>query len=124
MSSIYYSARRKIPLSDSEVAYLKTVEEKFNNTEEIRELTASGNGELLSLSPQTVGDEIILEGVLELPDDLFPDDIDDFIYVVETWFSAFSELRNNLPEAKWSVSIDGSQLCWDNVNKKYERPQS
>jgi len=122
MSSIYYSIVRDAPLSTNEEAVIKAVENKYNNFDEIKELVLSSGGELLEFQASDQPGTLLV-GEVQLPDDLFPDDIDDFIYVAETWFGAFSELRKSLPDASWKLTLDDAPLIWNEHAKKYEHPR-
>ena len=123
MSALYYNAKRKTPLTKEELLVIDHILKKYLSNKEAISVAEKGGGELFSFStnpePPTV-----LNGSTKLPVDLFPDDIDDFIYVAEHWIDLISELKNTITNAEWSASLDDQPLSWNESKKKFDYPKT
>lgn len=110
-----------MPLNEEEKGTVEKILAKHLANQEIVSLVENGRGELFSFydNPEH---PIILNGSTKLPVDLFPDEIDDFIYVAEHWFDLLSELKNAISNAEWHVTLDDKPLFWNEEDRKYEHP--
>lgn len=123
MSSLYYTVKRDSPLSDEEKIAIKKIVDSHLSNEEVISLNQSGGGELFSYNLTSSSLNVILEGATNLPVYLFPDDLDDFIYVTEHWFDLLSELRKTIHDAEWDITLDGQPLFWNEIDFQYEHPR-
>ncbi len=123
MGTLYYKVERKDFLSAQERLVVAEIVEKHTTNGELTSLVLDGSGEIFSFEEANSAPGIILEGSTQLPMGLFPDDIDDFILVVENWFDLLSEVRNRITADKWSVVMGDKRLHWNEGNNKYEKPK-
>src|SRR5215831_1722933 len=118
--SIYYAARRKVVLSETERRAVEGVVSRYSVRDRIEEYhrTGSGwNGEDFCLyDPPFDSPDIILEGATRLPDH----DEDVFWVAVRHWCEALSEIRRLLPAAEWHVHVDDLDIFWDAERQAFD----
>lgn len=109
--SLYYTARRARPLNEREHTDIGTSVEDYQTDEFGEPFCLYGNPSSMD-GPGDV--PTVLAGATKLPSDnsLGFDCLDH-------WADLLSELRAVLPDATWRVSVDDSELEWDEANQRY-----
>lgn len=122
MSAIYYRITREFPLSVEEQQKLNEILLNYNSNEEVVRLVREGMGSLFYLHPSDAPGNLSA-GFVDLPQALFPDRIDDFVYVLEHWMELLSDWRKCLSGANWHVSVEGLVMVWDEEQEIFRRPR-
>src|ERR1044071_458666 len=103
--SIYYEARRKQPLSESERAAVDAIIQRFSVNDQIERYIRSGQGlnwESFCLYDAPTEPDIILEEATKLPDKT-----EDAVWTgIQHWCATLSEIRRAVPHAEWRVAVD------------------
>lgn len=101
--SLFYGARRAVPLSHAEQFTVDHVLDEFNSTAPIIEC------EPLGFYTRVVPGEV-LAGATKLPlGDLEPEALQELI---QHWLACLSALRRAVPDADWDVRLDDLGLPW------------
>lgn len=99
--SIYYTARRVLPLSPDEQAILGRHVREFNDA-------SPTDGEELALWPLD-DPSVVLNGSTRLTSEGAAEAARALIH----WCAAITELRRAIPDADWRVQVDDADLTWD-----------
>ncbi|MCX2954750.1 hypothetical protein [Lentzea sp. NEAU-D7] len=100
--SLYYTARRTTPLTDAELAAVGQVVDTCNTNAPFSQ-EAEGLYLYDRLEPGTV-----LDGSTKLPG------VDDrAIPSLVHWLAAVTSLRNAVPDADWTFTLDDYEIDWD-----------
>ncbi|BCE02777.1 hypothetical protein [Marinicellulosiphila megalodicopiae] len=108
-------------LSALESEKIDSLIEKLRKNEVFLDLLKNGGGDFLEIE-QNAKIGCILFSNIELPTQYFPDEIDDFIYIVETWFDLISSIRLAVIGAEWSVKVGDKEMYWNEEHGKYDVP--
>jgi len=119
--SIYYTARRKQPLSTAERLMIDSAVSKAGVEPQIEEYCATGHG--LNWESFCVYDkrdstewDVIFEGATKLPDNS-----EDAAWVgLQHWCQLLTEIRRNLSEASWEVQVEDHPIVWDEDQRAYD----
>lgn len=118
--SIYYSARRINPLSESEEKRIAAVVGGYSVADRIEEYHRTGSGwtgEDFSLyDPPFDEPDIVLDGSTKLPND----SEESFGTSIQHWCRALSELRRVIPDADWCVSVEDHLIEWDEQSQSFD----
>lgn len=117
--SIYYEATRDIPLSFSEQSLLSDIVKSYSVDSDIEQYLSTGSGlnwESFSFYEKPEGKSVILQGSTKLPNNT-----EDATWVgVEHWCKLLSQLRRQLPNARWTVRVEDHEMYWDSVSNEYD----
>ncbi|GAB7533228.1 hypothetical protein PS3A_56440 [Pseudomonas sp. 3A(2025)] len=115
--SIYYSAKRKTPLSPAEIAEATEIIGRFSVDQSILDYLASGEGlnwESLDVQVNRMAD--VFSGSTKLPDNT-----EDATWVgVQHWCQCLSHLRSALPDCEWRVAVEDHEIHWDAALSVYD----
>lgn len=116
MSALYFTLGPAAPLSQSDRAWLSQRISEYN-AHALAELSEEGGGERFSV--YSVGDGLELNASVGLPMEYYPDEIDDFMAVVEHWLDLLAEIRLRFPEGRHEVHIEGDAVKWNPARRQY-----
>lgn len=115
--SIYYSARRKKPLSHAEISQATTIVERFSVEQRIHDFMTCGEGlnwesfeVWFNTEPGGIfGKATVISGSTKLPDNA-----EDASWIgVLHWCQCLSQLRIALPDCDWHVAVEDHDIAWD-----------
>ena len=119
--SIYYTATRSTPLTDTESSAIASVVAEYSVDDQIEAREKSGDGPnwesfcVYDRADPTEPDAIF-EGATKLPDNS-----EDAMWVgLQHWCKAISAIRRILPDAKWDVRVDDHEMQWDESAQEYD----
>lgn len=122
--SIYYSARRKKPLSPSEIKEIELICARYSVDSQIEKFLSTGVGlnwesfqfELNGQRPGMFKSAIVFSGSTKLPDNS-----GEATWIgVQHWCGCLSELRRLLNSCDWSASVEDHDLHWDSLTLAYD----
>lgn len=120
--TLYFRATRKNPFSEFEKRRLEELVNKYKRKKDILQLVETGGGEPFSFRIDRRDSETALTGAVKLPLQLGEENLDDFIYVAESWIDLLSEMRNFLSDADWNVSLNDEAIVYNEEEKKFDIP--
>ena len=115
--NLYFSVQFGVPLSESEQSRLSQIIDEANRHPLAGQSLAYG-GELFGFFADDLS-TTQLDGSVGLPVELYAEDIDDFLVVVEHWLDLLAKLRANYSTGSWAVEIDGKELKFDAMKSSY-----
>ena len=120
-ASIYYTAKRKQKLTQSEQESINKLIERYSVDQEIEEYLNTGEGHNWTsfdvYDPETLTEpDVIFEGSTELPNN----SSDAMFDGVDHWASLLSDIRNVIEDAEWHVHVDDHVLVWDQEKLEYD----
>lgn len=122
--SIYYTARRKAPLSLSEIALVKEIALRHSVDEQIEQFLSLGSGlnwETFDFSTNQEPSRFLKKGVVFSGSTKLPDNQEDASWIgVQHWCKCLSEIRIALPDCEWSVSVEDHEMQWDAAVNAYD----
>ena len=119
--SIYYTVRRKQPLSNAERLVIDGAVARAAVEPQIEEYCRTGNGlnwESFCVYEQkdVTDSDVIFEGATKLPDNS-----EDATWVgLQHWCQLLTEIRHELSEAAWEVQVEDHPIFWDEDRKAYD----
>lgn len=96
--------------------------EEHNSKPDIDRLVREGGGEHFSFTFVDDDSDVILRSAVKLPSGLKGPRIDDFIHVAETWLGLLSEVRRELDDGNWKVTLDDEVVPWREDEQEYDVP--
>jgi hypothetical protein len=125
--SIYYTAKRKVPLTSSEVASVIFVASRHSVDEQIEQLLATGcgiNWESFDFCINSEPIGLFKKGTVFSGSTKLPDNREDATWVgVQHWCKCLSEIRLAIPECDWHVAVEDHELPWDPVAQAFDPSQ-
>jgi hypothetical protein len=125
--SIYYTAKRKEPLTSSEVASVSSVASRHSVDEQIEQLLATGvgfNWESFNFTINSEPSGLFKKGTVFSGSTKLPDNREDATWVgVQHWCKCLSEIRVAIPGCDWYVAVEHHELQWDAVAKAFDPSQ-
>ena len=118
--SIQYSAARPRALTDVERRLLEEKLRQFSVDRQIARFRETGEG--ANWDPFTLFEPpyrepgTIIEGVTRLPDNTQ----DALVMGLQHWCDLLAELRKEIADAQWRVSVDRKPIPWDEESGEYE----
>jgi hypothetical protein len=111
--SIYYTARRDLPLSDRERAAVSAARmrhpvESLIATSGVPEPDFDGEAFCVYSADSHTEPGVVFEGATKLP--LYSEEA--FWAAVQHWCRLLSEVRRGIPGAKWQVHVDDHDIPW------------
>ena len=119
--SIYYTVRRKQPLSNAERLVIDRAVARAAVEPQIEEYCRTGNGlnwESFCVYEQkdVTALDVIFEGATKLPDNS-----EDANWVgLQHWCKLLTEIRHELSEAAWEVQVEDHPIFWDEDRQAYD----
>ncbi|HEY8747177.1 MAG TPA: hypothetical protein VIM11_04335 [Tepidisphaeraceae bacterium] len=117
--SIYYTAKRKHAMTESEQTAVIAIKAKYSVHELIEQYCRTRNGlnwEDFTLYDPTLTVGAIIEGATGLPDNS-----EDALWIgAQHWCKALSELRRLIPDAAWDVHVEDHDIHWDEDRLAYD----
>lgn len=122
--SIYYTAKRKAPLTLSEVTSVNSVASRHSVDEQIEQLLATGAGmnwESFSFTVNSEQSGFFKKGIVFSGSTKLSDNREDATWVgVQHWCKCLSEIRVVIPGCDWHVAVEDHELQWDEVAKTFD----
>ncbi len=122
--SIYYTAKRKQPLTATERNAIDAAIARFAVEDQLEEYFRSGTGlnwESFCIYDATQPTEagIVLEGATKLPDNS-----EDAMWIgLQHWCQLLTEIHLQLSGANWHVHVDDHAIVWDNTSNSFDPSQ-
>jgi hypothetical protein len=117
--SIEYTAARERALSDVERRRMAEVLRQFSVERQIERHRATGEGPnwdpFTLFEPPYREPGTIIEGATRLPDNTQ----DALVMGLQHWCDLLAELRKEIGDAQWRVSVDRKPIPWDADNEEY-----
>jgi hypothetical protein len=120
-TSIYYTARRNLPLSPAERSAVEEIRASHSIRDQVERHVQTGqghNGADFSLydpeNPSEPG--VIFEGATNLPDN----DADAMWELIQRWCKLLSEVRQVVRGAEWDVHVDDHDIVWNEGRQEYD----
>lgn len=110
--SIYYTAKRNIPLTESENTTIENIVQKYNSGYPFEE-----KAEDFCVYEQLEND-VVFSGATKLP---YTDDYELTFEICGYWLDCLTEITQILNNCQWNVSLDDVNLIYDNGWKFPER---
>ncbi len=125
--SIYYIARRKAPLTSSEVTAITTIVSDHSVDGQIEHLIATGvglNWESFDFAINSEPGGLFKKGTVFSGSTKLPDNREDATWIgVQHWCKCLSEVRAVLPGCDWRVTVEDHELQWDATANAYDPPR-
>jgi hypothetical protein len=122
--SIYYTAKRKAPLTLNEVTSVNSVASRHSVDEQIEQLLATGAGinwESFDFTVNSKPSGFFKKGIVFSGSTKLPDNREDATWVgVQHWCKCLSEIRVAIPGCDWHVAVEDHELQWDEVAKMFD----
>lgn len=104
MISIYYTAKRNIPLTESENTAIENIVDKYNSGYPFEEKAE----DFCVYQPEN---DVVFSGATGLP---YTDDYDLTFEICDYWLDCLTEITEVLKSCQWDVSLDDVTLIYDN----------
>ena len=104
--SIYYTAERNTPLTDTEKISVNNIIEKYNS-----EYPFSEKSEDFCIYDGVTENDVIFQGATKLPDS----DIELSFEVAEYWLECLTEVTRLLRDCQWLVTLDDVGMVWNDL---------
>ena len=122
--SIYYTARRKAPLSLNELAVVEQIVHRHRVEDEIERFLsrrAGLNWESFDFSTNLESSSFLKKGVVLSGSTKLPDNQENASWIgVQHWCKCLSELRNSVPDCEWNVKVEDHEMHWDASVSAYD----
>ena len=115
--SIYFTARRKTPLTENERTYVDYAFEQFEEIRPNPEVPQESATYYDRTDPSKP--DVIFEGSCLLPDHSTAAAHQAVIW----WCGLLSVVRNKLTGAEWDVNVEGAEIVWDTEKQEYDPDQ-
>ena len=104
--SIYYTAERHTPLTDTESIFVNNIIEKYNS-----EYPFDEKAEDFCVYDSVPENNVIFEGATKLPDS----DIELSFQIAEYWLECLTEITRLLHGCQWTVTLDDVGIVWNEI---------
>lgn len=105
--SLYYTARRSVPLTDGELAAVGGVVDTYNANAPFSEV------EVLFLYDRLEAG-VVLDGSTKVPAEE-----DQVVPSLVHWLAGVTALRRAVPDAEWAFTLDDYEIDWDDHTGYY-----
>ena len=117
--SIYYTVKRKHPLTNEENLSIQKIISNNDVKEELEHYLKTGQGynwESFTIYPKDESGETIFEGSTKLPDNS-----EDAITVgLEHWLNTLTQIRRAIPDTVWYVHLDDLDIPWNSDSQSFD----
>ncbi len=104
--SIYYTAERNTPLTDTEITAVHNIIEKYNS-----EYPFDEKAEDFCIYDGIQENNIVFQGATKLPDS----DMELSFEVAEYWLECLTEITRLLHGCQWTVTLDDVGIVWNDI---------
>ncbi|MCM1506528.1 MAG: hypothetical protein NC177_05260 [Ruminococcus flavefaciens] len=104
--SVYYTAERNTPLTDTEKVSVNNIVEKYNS-----EYPFDEKAEDFCVYDSVPENNVIFEGATKLPDS----DIELSFDVAMYWLECLTEITRLLHGCQWTVTLEDDEMEWDDT---------
>lgn len=122
--SIYYTARRKAPLSSSEIAAVEEVVRRHSVNDQIEQFLSLGTGlnwETFDFATNVEPRRFLKKGVVFSGATQLPDNQEDASWIgIQHWCRCLSEIRLAVPGCEWTVQVEDHEIPWDAAANAYD----
>lgn len=104
--SLYYSVKRKTPLTVQENEIIEKIITKYSDAFEFKDF-----GEDFCVYKYDISEpDIIFSGATKLP---MTEEVNDMFSACLHWAECLTEIRKSVPNSTWHVNLDDIDLLWD-----------
>ncbi|SDI84556.1 hypothetical protein SAMN05216588_12642 [Pseudomonas flavescens] len=122
--SVHYAAKRKAPLTCSEVATITAIVGHYRVDGQIEQFLATGKGLNWESFDFTVNPEpggLLETGTVFSGSTKLPDNREDATWLgLQHWCRCLSAIRNAVPGCAWRVAVEDYPLQWDERAHAYD----
>lgn len=122
--SVYYTARRKAPLSLNEITVLKEIVHRHCVDDQIERFLSLGSGlnwESFDFSTNLEPSRFLKKGLVFSGSTKLPDNREDASWIgVRHWCKCLSEIRNAVSGCEWNVEVEDHEIQWDATVNAYD----
>lgn len=105
MATIYFDTTRSTPLTKEEQQLVDSIIQRY-----ILSFALPDAEQICTYVKESDADslETVLYGSVSLPSY----EVSEMVYASEHWLKCLTEIRKNLPDCKWKVSIEEEEVPW------------
>lgn len=122
--SIYYTARRKAPLSLSEITVVDAIVHRHCVDDQIERFISLGSGlnwESFDFSINVEPSRFLKKGLVFSGSTKLPDNQEDATRIgVQHWCKCLSEIRIAVSGCEWNVQVEDHEMQWDAAVNAYD----
>jgi hypothetical protein len=122
--SIYYTARRKAPLSLSEITVVESIVHRHCVDDQIERFISFGSGlnwESFDFSINVEPGRFLKKGLVFSGSTKLPDNQEDATWIgVQHWCKCLSEIRIAVSGCEWNVQVEDHEMQWDAAVNAYD----
>ncbi|MEI7108627.1 hypothetical protein ACR2Q2_18035 [Pectobacterium versatile] len=122
--SLYYTARRKKSLSQTEISAVKEIVQRHSVNDQIEKYLTTGEGlnwESLDFTLNVKIGNVFRKGIVLSGSTKLPDNDEDATWVgVQHWCQCLSEIRGVLTHCEWYVAVDDRAIPWSHEVNAYD----
>ena len=122
--SIYYTARRKAPLSLSEITVVEAIVHRHCVDDQIERFISLGSGlnwESFDFSINVEPSRFLKKGLVFSGSTKLPDNQEYATWIgVQHWCKCLSEIRIAVSGCEWNVQVEDHEMQWDAAVNSYD----